>query len=457
MNLHELLLILCLGVVALRGASAVAEERQITCSAKNHMLDSNDNFSPDQRFLCYDTREMLGPGIENSQSVEMVEIATGKETVLCVAKESLTGENAAPGMGAVSFSPIENKVVFIHGPMLDEVPLRGYYGKPNRQGAEVAADGKGVITWLDKRDVDTTRDTIPGAHRGGTHRHEYTLDAKRVGFTYDDFILTQYERTVGYMEKSPKAPAPATHYFANLVPIVPRGTAKPGELERAAGDSWIGRRGLMRAFIGKVREQNGEYMESLFVIDIPADVDITTADSGSATRYPAPPKGVKIRRLTHTPAAGIVRGTVDGDRIAYYAAAEDGTTQVFIMRSDGSDRDPDPAKRPVQATHFSDGVPSDLRWHPSGNSLVCISDNAIVSTRVKPGPNFGKPVYLTPRGDAPARSQLVLSPDGKQLAYVKPTPAKDAQGNPVQTYDGQNPTQIFMIPFPDKDGDGIAD
>src|SRR6185503_5257820 len=176
-----------------------------------------------------------------------------------------------------SFSPVENKVAFIHGPMPEEVPARGYYGKPNRQGAEVAADGKGHLTWLDKRDVDAGRETICGAHRGGTHRHEYSLDGKRIGFTYDDFLLTDYERTVGYMERHPKAPPPASCYFAILVPVVPRGTAKPGELERAYGDSWIGRQGLMRAFIGKVREADGTYQESLFMVDVPADVDITTA------------------------------------------------------------------------------------------------------------------------------------------------------------------------------------
>jgi len=188
-----LALLLAIGVqtLAVRASAAPTEERQVTRSPKNHVLDNNDNFSPDGRFLCYDTRETFGREIENSRSVEMVEIATGKETILYEAKQFVSGKQAAPGVAAVSFSPVENKVVFIHGPPLDQVPARGYYGKPNRQGAEVAADGKGALRWLDRRDVDTTRNTIPGAHRGGTHRHEYSLDGKRIGFTYDDFILTQ--------------------------------------------------------------------------------------------------------------------------------------------------------------------------------------------------------------------------------------------------------------------------
>ncbi|MEK7793639.1 MAG: DUF3748 domain-containing protein, partial [Candidatus Hydrogenedentota bacterium] len=81
-----------------------AEELQITFTPKNHNLDNNDNFSPDGRFLCYDTREMLGPGIENSQSVEKVENATGEETVLYAPAKTIIGAQAAPGVGAASYS-----------------------------------------------------------------------------------------------------------------------------------------------------------------------------------------------------------------------------------------------------------------------------------------------------------------------------------------------------------------
>ena len=424
-----------------------ATERQLTHSARNHMLDNNDNFSPDGRFLCYDTREMIGPDIGNSHSIEKADLNAGSETVLYEPRQFVTGDRPAPGVGAASFAPFGNSVVFIHGPMVEETPVRGFYGKPNRQGAEVVADGKGVLTWLDKRDVDTSRDTIPGAHRGGSHRHEYTLDGKRIGFTYDDFILSQYDRTVGYMERNPKAPAPATCYFAVMVPVVPRGTARPGEIERAAGDSWVGEHGYMRAFIGKVREEDGTYRESLFVADVPAGVDITTADSGSPLRFPSPPKGVRVRRLTHTRAEGIVRGTVAGDRIAYYAEAADGTLQVFIIAADGSDRGVDPTKRPVQATRLAGGAGPGLRWHPSGNSIVCTCNGGIVAVWVKPGPKFGKTVFLTQQGDGLPRNQLAMSPDGTLLAYNRAVPTRNEQGKAVKTYSGLDPTQIFVLPF----------
>ncbi|MGH7972432.1 MAG: DUF3748 domain-containing protein, partial [Limisphaerales bacterium] len=173
--------------------ASCAAEQQLTHTPKNHFLDNNDNFSPDSRFLCYDTREMFGPDIGNCRSIEKVAIATGKETVVYEPNQVVTGQKAAPGVGAASFTPRGNKVVFIHGPPLEEIPARGYYGKANRQGADIGADGSGFLRWLDKRDVDTSRDTIPGAQRGGTHRHEYSLDGKRIGCTYDDALLTNYD------------------------------------------------------------------------------------------------------------------------------------------------------------------------------------------------------------------------------------------------------------------------
>lgn len=436
--------------------SSVCEERQLTYTPKNHYLDNNDNFSPDERFLCYDTRETVGPGIDNGQTIEIVDIASGKETVL-YAPKTMIGVRAAPGVGAASYSPVENKVVFIHGPPLGEVAQRGYYGKTNRVGAEVSAQGGGKITLLDKRDVATDRDTMPGAQRGGTHRHEYSLDGKRIGFTYDDFLLTQYGRTIGYMEPHPKAPEGATHYLALLVPVVPEGTSKPGEIEYAASDSWVGRDGTMRAFIGKVRADDGlSYEDSLFVIDLPENVDITTADAGSSSRFPSPPEGVTIRRLTHTRAQGIVRGASDGNRIAYYAQAADGTTQVFIIDSDGSDRHAEAKKRPIQATSFPHGAGPGLRWHPSGNSIACASNGGVAVTCVKPGPLFGKSIFLTPQGDG-ERLYLVWSPSGHVLAYNKYIPLFDEDGTRLHTYNGRDFLQIFTINFPDANNDGIAD
>ena len=443
--------VLCLALPCM--VTAGAEESQLTYSAKNHDLDNTHNFSGDDRFLCYDTRGMVGPGIENCQSIEKVEIATGKETVLYTPPESIIGRKAAPGIGAAYYSAAEDKVAFIHGPLAADVPEQGHYAKNNRNGAEVVADGSGRLTWLDKRDVARDRDTTPGAHRGGTHDHEYTLDGKRIGLTYDDALMPEYDRTIGYLEKHPKAPDGASHYFALLLHTVPKGAAKPGELEKAWGDNWVDRQGHQRAFIGKVRAQDGvHYEQSLFVVDIPPGTDITTADAGTATRFPSPPEGLRVRRLTNSYADGIVRCHPETNQIAYYGGPPDGPKQVFIILADGAENHDDPAKRPVQVTRFEEGVTGGVRWHPSGNTIAYIANNGVAVTCVKAGPDFGKTVFLTPQGDTPERLNLVWSHDGKLLAFNKRVPTLNSDGKPAKGFDGRDLLHIFLVDYPDSEG-----
>ena len=442
--------------VLLVSTNVFAQEKQITFTPMGHDLDNNDNFSPDGKWLCFDTRETVEFGIHNSQSIWIVNIDTGEEVLLYKVPKSITAKEGAtpgpaPGIGAVSFNHAKAEVAFIHGPPLDEVPVRGPYDFPNRTGARIALDQIGLRHWLDKRDIATDRDTTPGAHRGGTHRHEYSYNGNRIGFTYNDFLQKEYDRTVGYMEPHPDAPKGVSHYFALIVPVVPIGTSKPGELEKAWGDSWIGRDGRMRAFIGKVRNPDGEtYEQSLYVADVPLNVDITTADAGSATQFPTPPKGITIRRLTTTWAGAIVRGSADGKLIAYYAKDTNDKNQVFIIPADGS-------KEPVQATHFAEGAGPGVRWHPSGNSIICLSNDGVATTCVKPGPLFGKTIFLTDQGTNAMRAKLVMSWDGTMIAYNRTIPTVGENGSIVKNYAGEDFFQIFTLPFPDANEDGIAD
>jgi hypothetical protein len=457
-----------IGVIVFVMASAVfakdmniEEGKQLTFSAQNHELDNNDNFSSDGKYLCYDTRETMGVGIDHGTTIELLELATGREIIVYKPDEIVTGDAPAPGVGAVSFNLVVPEVAFIHGPPVPEVAVRGPYGKPNRNGARVIldgdivekagrwymfTDGKYNFSWIDKRDIATDRDTLSGAHRGGTHRHEYSGDGRRIGFTYDDFLLPEYDRTVGYMQANTAAPDPASHYFAVIVPVVPKGTSKPGEIEKAYGDSWVDAAGTMRAFIGVVRNDDREtYEESLFVADIPVEVDITTADSGNAERYPTPPEGITIRRLTHEWAGGIVRGAPDGKRIAYYGKDENGLGQIFTIEADGSDRHENPAKRPLQVTFLPEGTEAGLRWHPDGNHILCLSDGGLVMTDITPGNNFGKYRFITPHGDGNERYAPVISVDGKQAAYNCLTPTFDEKGTRVLNYADLDFSQIFVV------------
>ena len=57
-------------------------ETQVTKDiSRNHDLDNNDNFSPDGKWLVYDTRTNAG-GIGACRSIERVNIETGETHVL---------------------------------------------------------------------------------------------------------------------------------------------------------------------------------------------------------------------------------------------------------------------------------------------------------------------------------------------------------------------------------------
>jgi len=103
---------------------------------------------------------------------------------------------------------------------------------------------------------------------GGTHRHEYSRDGRRIGFTYDDFIQQHIQRTIGNMEVSDKAPDGYTHYFAILLKPAEMEKSNPGEIVKATGDSWVDSKGKMRAFIGDVRAENTVDYKLIYLLQI---------------------------------------------------------------------------------------------------------------------------------------------------------------------------------------------
>jgi len=411
-------------------------EKQITFSPKTHALDNNDNFSPDGKYLCYDTRATVyNENLANCKSIEKVNIETGEETVLWE-PPFVTGENAAPGVAAPSYHPKKNKVIFIHGPFLEEVEDRGYYSIKNRSAIEVDGDGNGELIKVDLRDIKN-KITTPGAHRGGTHRHEYTRSGNRIGFTYDDIIVQKYDRTIGYMEENNNTAKGYTHYFSLILKPAEKGKSKPGEIEKAWDDSWIDSLGTMRAFIGKVRNESKNYDYDIFVADIPLDLDITTSFSGNNNEHPRPADGINIRRLTHgLKADGIIRSSNDGKTIAFTAEDENGILQIHLIKSDGSQ------ETPTKITNLA-GNAYATRWLPSGNWIFCLSDGDVIATYVGQEKKYGKSIKLNEQ--KLDRDELVVSQNGNLLAYDAPVLTRNSETKLVKDAAGNDFRQIFIM------------
>ena len=434
--------------------------RQLTSDPKNHCLDNNENFSPDDRCLCYDTRTD-GGSIADCRTIEKVDVKSGAITVLYKAENPIPG--FGPGLAAVSYSPVGNEVMFICGKPT-ATGLR--YEKHCRFGQLVAGDGSGKIAILDARDV--TPPFTPGALRGGTHRHEPDGTGKWIGYTYNDQIMRALGkdlRTIGVTErgrpvKVDKDPAGENNdgegWSVLVVRVTP--TPQPGsdEIGYAASDSWVGTHGYKRpygalqrarAFLGRVRDKNGRDVEEVYIVDIPEDLTQPGPWGpleGTEKMFPQPPAGTVQRRLTftanskHPGADGIVRSSPDGSQLSFLMADSEGRQQIFLISPLGGD--------PRQLSSEPGGVETSPRWHPSGNSLVTVDGrNRLIVISAAPGETFGKSVALTDGGGA-SRGNFVWSHDGGTIAF-----------NQAVSDGAKMWQQIFLVAFHDKDGDGIPD
>ncbi len=422
--------------------------RQITFDPWNHELDNNDNFSPDDRFLCYDTRPGEG-SIGACRTIEKVEIATGGVTVLYRAPHPVPDQG--PGLGAVSYHPHDDRVIFIHGPYT----TTGFnYDQAHRFGVSVSGSGEGAAEFADARDV--TPPFTPGALRGGTHRHEFDGSGQWVGFTYNDSIMKARGidlRTIGVtrlkrpvrVDADPRN-ASGTGFSALVVEVVR--DPKPGsdEISRAYGDSWVGvsgyakgdgKRQLARGFIGKTRDAAGGDVDEVYVVDIPSDISRPGRVGpleGTEESFPAPCAGASQRRLTWTSqrkypgCIGIVRSSPDGEWLAFLAKVNEGelegTQQIYLVsprparpESSGDGNADRNAHTMRRLSNWPDGISEGIRWHPSGRTIVATdSSGRLLAISAATGEEFGRARVILEAGDSPPFAH-VISRRGDLIAY----------------------------------------
>ncbi|GGW40740.1 DUF3748 domain-containing protein [Arenibacter certesii] len=428
------------------------EEHQLTNDlSQNHDLDNNDNFSPDDKWLVYDTRTEEG-GIGANGKIEKVHIETGEKKVLYHLKQNTP---YGPGVGAVSYNPTENEVIFIHG--LKNASPDYPYEQWRRSGVIVKDNKPNHPIYMDAR--DTAVPFTPGALRGGTHRHEFSGDGQWVGFTYNDAIMKKMEddsgllhnlRTIGVSKKDTPVLVPQPNWEEDfsgewfsvvVVTVVPNPVPGSDQISRAAGDSWIGYSGYQktngslqraRAFIGTVKNEKGKDIDEVFVVDIPENISIPgdAPLEGTTTTMPAPPRGTVQRRLTFTSESdypgceGIVRSSFDGSLLAFIARDNQNIKQVFTIPPTGGSA--------AQQTFHPSDVTGGIRWHPTNQSLIYIWDNTLIHLKIgeKEGQVLTKPSPLT-------ITNPVWSHNGKILAYNRNLPQQE----------GITTKQIFLIHF----------
>lgn len=404
--------------------SGKGRERQLTFAPHGHLLTNIGVWSWDGAWIVYDVRSDPAGSVFDGDRIERVHVETGEVQVLY-----RSGGGAC--CGVATCSPVDDRVVFIHGP---EHPTPDWsYAACHRHGAVVRMSKPIPAVNLDARDI--VPPFTPGALRGGSHVHTFREDGGWVAFTYEDHVLAQSEdagadrnqRNVGVSVPHSSVRVPKTHprnhdgsHFSVLVTrTVNRPRPGTDEISRAFEESWIPHRRAL-AFQGEIVTASGRTISEVFVVDLPDDLTVPGAGplEGTAGKRPAPPRGCIQRRLTFTvdrKYPGLqgprhwLRPSPDGSRIAFLMKDDAGVVQIWLTSPDGGE--------PKQMTRNPTPVASAFSWSPSGRWIGYVMEGSVFVTDA----DTGQSLRLTePTPAAPPRPEAcVFSPDGSQVAYLR--------------------------------------
>ena len=429
----------------------IGEEIQLTFGPGNFFLNHRQCFSPDDKWIVYDTRAD-DTQISCTGTIGIVHISSGEcRDIYHTANQSDYG----PGVGAATFSPVEQKVLFLHGPR--NATRENPYGFTRRSGVSVDLDRAFFPVFLDARNVNFP--FTKGALRGGTHAHAYSGDGKWISFTYNDYVIGQLGflnrevkdlRTVGVMMPGTvevHSPDNIENYSGEMFSaVIAEVTETPAwgsnEIEKAFDETWIGTDGYVKedgrkqyravAFQGDTRETNGQLKTEVFVAELPRDISIARPGKpleGTQTSRPNVPEGVHQRRITFS-TFGLsgprhwLRSTSDGSRIGFLSNDGHGQIQLFSVSPNGG---------PVlQITHHPFSIQSQFNFSPDDRLVVYLADNRIYITDLVTHTSMS----ITPRfaDDEKPMGAIVWSNNGQLLAY-----------NRLVVYGTEKHPQIFIL------------
>lgn len=428
-------------------------EIQLTSDNHGHLLNTSQCFSKNDEWIVYDGRN-IDDGIQQNGTIAMVNVKTKEiRTLYTTTHQTEYG----PGVGAVTFSPVENRVLFIHG--IRNADKEKPYSYSRRTGVSVLISKPGTGEFMDARNIAPP--FTPGALRGGTHAHSWSADGKWISFTYNDYIIDQLSKTdssikdlrvVAVMNDSRPVHVPDTSnpennngkmFAAVVTTVTDHPAAGSDEIDKAFDEGWIGTNGYITkdgrrqkraiAFQGNVRDKNGKATTEVFVADIPGDIAKAKPGcplEGTATTRPCVPEGVSQRRITFTE-KGIqgprfwLRSTPDGKWIGFLTTDEKGIVQIYAVSPNGG---------PIhQLTHNDYSIEGPFNFSPDGKHAAYIADNSIFITDVANG--ISK--RLTPKSPDAEKPEgpVVWSNNGSMLTYNRY----------LKGSDGKNYLQIFVL------------
>ncbi|WP_113638850.1 DUF3748 domain-containing protein [Nubsella zeaxanthinifaciens] len=410
------------------------EPIQLTFSNFGHTVNTGQVFSSDNQWIVFDTRNNDGD-IKITDSIGIVNTQTAEEKIIyTVPNQSQFG----PGVGAASFSPVANRVIFIHG--IRNANEQKPYDFTRRTGVAIDLENPQQPIFMDARQLDSP--FTQGALRGGTHAHSWSGDGQMISFTYNDEVMAQLAktddsvkdlRTIGLMFPKKVSVNKATDlenndgemYAVLAAEVTEHPKLGTDEIDKAFDECWIGKDGYLKpdgsrqqkaiAYQGNVRNEQGATITEIFVVDIPENIALLDfgADIAGTTRTrPAVPSELKQRRITFSK-KGVqgprhwLRSSPDGALIFFLAENEKGLIQVFSVSPNGG--------KVNQVTDNSFSITSPINISPNGLFISYIADQSVFITAIA----SGKSTRLTPQYEAPEQlnGAVLWSNDSKMLAF----------------------------------------
>lgn len=311
----------------------------LTTSPAGHTLHHNGVFSKDGRWIVFDGRND-DVKIGETATIGIVNVQKGEEMIIY---QTTNPSVYGPGVGAVSFSPVRDEVIFIHG--LPEANEERPYDVSRRTGMLVNIHQAGRAVPADARDVSAPY--VPGSLRGGTHSHGWSPDGSMLSFTYNDELVEPDLRVVGVMLRTDEEIVVDDYpgntngrYYSSIVSdVVANPTPGTDEINKAFDECWLsplagsGTDRYSVAFQGNTRNESGEPVTEIFVVEVDREKILADKDAiGKEGKRPEVPQGIRQRRLTRganlSDLRHWLRSSHDGKYIYALAKDDQGNNQV---------------------------------------------------------------------------------------------------------------------------------
>lgn len=435
--------------------NSFAKLRRVTSSPIGHILTNAQVWSADGKWIYFDARSDRHGGVFDGREIRRVHVQTGEENVVYRA----VGQACC---GVVLAHPLEEKIVFIHGP---EYPNSAWSYGAARRGGMVLNIGRSFPERLDARDM--VEPFTPGAHRGGSHVHQFSPAGDWISFTYEDEYLEELLRGGCKAEKNqrnigiaipnvpvsvlPRHPRNQSATYYTLVCTETWDAPQPGsdQIQRAYEESWVGARGYQKlngtqqnralVFLGDLILSDGRKATELFIVDIPDNVAAddqayrSTVAVNKQRLKPTP--AIRQRRLTHLlegfePGLQGVRfwprSTPDGAFVFVLKKDRHGVTQFWrVKTSDGQSQQWTHNPSDV-STSFT--ISADGRWLAHGmDGSVCVT-SCLDGKTIRVTESFGDEIEILPEA-------MVWNPTGNAIAFVSPQRATGSVYNQIFVVD----------------------